>query len=114
MWRGSFRAFWCRAVVSGLVASAVTEADAACSEPISTPGDAAYGAYLAGECLTCHRVDGGAKGIPSITGWGADDFVAAVQGYRCGARRHRVMEMVVGRLSDAEIAALATYFEDLE
>ncbi|WP_298976732.1 c-type cytochrome [uncultured Roseobacter sp.] len=101
-------------MVAGLVASATAAADAACSEPIATPGDAAYGAYLAGECLTCHRVDGGAEGIPSITGWGADDFVAAVQAYRCGARRHNVMEMLAGRLSDAEIAALATYFEDLE
>ncbi|WP_366875677.1 c-type cytochrome, partial [uncultured Roseobacter sp.] len=114
MWRGNFRAFWCGAVVASLVASATAAADATCSEPISTPGDAAYGAYLAGECLACHRADGGVKGIPSITGWGADDFVAAVQAYRCGARRHSVMQMMAGRLNDEEIAALAAYFKDLD
>ena len=34
-------------------------------------GDPEYGAYLAGECTTCHRIDGADEGIPSITGWPA-------------------------------------------
>ncbi len=101
-------------MVAGLVASATTAADAACSEPIATPGDAAYGAYLAGECLTCHRADGSAEGIPSITRWPTDDFVVAMHAYKNKLRPHPVMQMMAGRLNDEEIAALAAYFKDLD
>ena len=73
-------------------------------------GDPDYGAYLAGECTTCHRPDGGEEGIPSITGWPHDDFVIALQAYKRGKRVHPAMQLVAGRLSDEEIAALAAHF----
>ncbi len=98
------------------------------AEPTATPeeygldpgllairGDPEYGAYLAGECTTCHRADGGAgQGIPSITGWPPDDFVIALQAYKRGKRAHPAMQLVAGRLSDEEIAALAAYFRDAD
>ena len=34
--------------------------------------------------------------------------------YRSKSRAHPVMNMIAGRLSDAEIAALAAYFATLE
>ena len=71
-------------------------------------GDPEYGAYLAGECITCHRTGG--EGIPSITGWPLDDFVIALHAYKRGKRAHPAMQMVAGRLSDEEIAALAAHF----
>jgi len=77
---------------------------------LTIPGDPEYGAYLAGECTTCHRGDGAAEGIPSITGWPRDDFVLALQAYKRGKRVHPAMQLVAGRLSDEEIAALAAHF----
>ncbi len=95
------------------------------AEPTATPeeygldprlltieGDPEYGAYLAGECTTCHRLDGTGEGIPSIIGWPSDDFVIALQAYKRGKRAHPAMQLVAGRLSDEEIAALAAHFRD--
>ena len=81
---------------------------------LAIPGDPEYGAYLAGECTTCHRGGGAAEGIPSITGWPHDDFVIALQAYKHGKREHPVMQLVAGRLSDEEIAALAAHFSRAE
>ena len=93
------------------------------AEPTATPeeygldpgllairGDPEYGAYLSGECITCHRPDGADEGIPSITGWPPDDFVIALHAYKRGKRVHPIMQLVAGRLSDEEIAALAVHF----
>ena len=77
---------------------------------LDIPGDPEYGAYLAGECNTCHRTDGVDEGIPSIVGWPTDDFVIALQAYKRGHRVHPAMQLVASRLSDEEIAALAAHF----
>ena len=79
---------------------------------LAIEGDPEYGAYLAGECTTCHRAGGSGEGIPSITGWPSDDFVIALQAYKRGKREHPAMQLVAGRLSDEEIAALAAHFRD--
>lgn len=83
-------------------------------EILAIVGDPAYGEYLAGECATCHQRDGSERGIPSITGWPAEDFVLAMHAYRAKVRVHPVMQMIAGRLSNDEIAALAAYFAKLE
>jgi cytochrome c len=80
---------------------------------LALEGDPEYGAYLATECLSCHKADGTAEGIPSITRWPEEDFVAAMHAYKKKLRPHPVMQMMAGRLSNEEIAALAAYFEDL-
>lgn len=77
-------------------------------------GDPAYGEYLASECLTCHQSDGRDDGIPAITGWSIGDFVVAMHAYKLKVRHHPVMNMLAGRLSNEEIAALAAYFHNLE
>ncbi|SDW60852.1 c-type cytochrome [Litoreibacter albidus] len=77
-------------------------------------GDPEYGEYLSAECVTCHRVDGGDTGIPSITRWPTEDFVVAMQAYKRALRPHPVMQMLAGRLSDEEIAALAAYFHEIK
>lgn len=77
-------------------------------------GDPDYGAYLSSECTTCHQASGVDKGIPSITGWPTDDFVVAMHAYKVKSRPHPVMQMMAGRLSDEEIAALAAYFQGVE
>ena len=81
---------------------------------LAVAGDPEYGAYLAGECTTCHRADGAVEGIPSIVGWPVSDFVLALHAYKHGKRVHPAMQLVAGRLSDEEIAALAAHFEMAE
>lgn len=84
------------------------------AEILAIVGDRDYGEYLASECLTCHQQSGGDDGIPSITRWHEEDFVIAMHAYKRKLRPHPVMQMMAGRLSDEEIAALAAYFKELE
>lgn len=83
-------------------------------ETLALVGDPAYGEYLSSECKTCHQADGNDDGIPSITNWPEDDFVVAMHAYKRKLRPHPVMQMMAGRLSDEEIAALAAYFAEIE
>ncbi|WP_094022500.1 c-type cytochrome [Maliponia aquimaris] len=83
-------------------------------DTLAIVGDVAYGEYLASECLTCHKRDGADEGIPSIVKWHEEDFVVAMHAYKRKLRPHPVMQMMAGRLSDEEIAALAAYFATIE
>ena len=78
---------------------------------LAIKGDPEYGEYLSSECTTCHQRDGSDQGIPSITSWPAADFVIAMHAYKQKLRPHPVMQMMAGRLTDEEIAALAAFFE---
>lgn len=82
-------------------------------EILALVGDPEYGEYLSSECLTCHRADGSDEGIPSITAWPEEDFVVAMHAYKEQLRVHPVMQMMAGRLTNEEIAALAAYFNGL-
>lgn len=81
---------------------------------LAIEGDVAWGEYLSSECTTCHQVSGGNDGIASITGWDTAPFVTAMHAYREKYRENPVMQLVAGRLSDDEIAALAAYFEGID
>lgn len=81
---------------------------------LALKGDPEFGQYLSSECTTCHQRDGSDAGIPSITSWPEEDFVVAMHAYKRKLRPHPVMQMMAGRLSDEEIAALAAYFAALE
>ena len=81
---------------------------------LALEGDAEYGAYLSGECTSCHQASGGDTGIPSIVLWPESDFVAVMHAYKSKARPHPVMQMIAGRLNNEEIAALAAYFGTIE
>ena len=83
-------------------------------EILSLVGDPEYGEYLSGECTTCHQAAGGDAGIPSIVLWPEEDFVVAMHAYKNEQRAHPVMQMIAGRLSNDEIAALAAYFGSIE
>lgn len=83
-------------------------------EILAMAGDPEYGQYLSNECAVCHQKDGDYDGVPSIVNWPAEDFVVAMHAYKRKIRPHPVMQMMAGRLSDEEIAALAAYFEALE
>ena len=81
---------------------------------LAIKGDPEYGEYLSSECQTCHQRDGSDQGIPSITHWPVEDFVIALHAYKQKLRPHPVMQMMAGRLTDEEIAALAAYFATLD
>lgn len=83
-------------------------------EILALAGDPEFGEYLSAECTTCHQRDGSFDGIPPITLWPQEDFVIAMHAYKRKLRPHPVMQMMAGRLSDEEIAALAAYFGALE
>lgn len=77
---------------------------------VSVTADPAYGEYLAGDCITCHRRSGPADGIPPIAGLPVEHFVKALVEYRLRIRDNEVMTVRASRLSDEEIAALAHHF----
>ncbi|MCB4457849.1 c-type cytochrome [Leisingera sp. McT4-56] len=81
---------------------------------LAIQGDPEYGAYLSSECTTCHQIEGGDEGIPSIVFWPDEDFIIAMHAYKEKQRPHPVMQMIAGRLSNEEIAALAAYFKNPE
>jgi len=93
-------------VAAGFFASATGQAQDAA-------GDAEYGAFLAGECVTCHQESGASDGIPPIVGWPQESFVIAMTQYRDGERENQVMRTIAGRYGDEELAALAAYFATL-
>jgi cytochrome c len=84
------------------------------TEILALEGDAEYGEYLSAECTTCHQRDCSADGIPSITNWPPADFAAAMLAYKSRLRPHPVMQMMAGRLSTEEIAALAAYYATID
>lgn len=80
---------------------------------LALSGDAAYGEYLGGECVTCHQQSGGSGGIPPIVGLPVDYTVQALVEYKLGIRTSDVMQLMTKRLANDEIAALAAYFAEL-
>jgi len=80
---------------------------------LDAEGDVDYGEYLAGECTGCHRSDGEGDGIPAIIGWDQESFRWVMHDYRVKTLENPTMQLIAGRLSDEEIAALSAYFETL-
>lgn len=85
------------------------EADHKVEAILAVEADTAYGAYLAGDCVACHRPSAGA-GIPPIAGLPVQHIVNALVEYKLGIRDNEVMVVRTSRLSDEEIAALAAHF----
>ncbi|MHA6262103.1 c-type cytochrome [Arenibacterium sp. CAU 1754] len=75
-------------------------------------GDRAAGRKLAGQCRTCHGLDGYAKIpiAPHIGGEPAPYLVAQLTAFREGTREHEMMSVVARGLTDQNIADLAAWF----
>lgn len=96
-----------RSFIAGLLVLSLTPAAMAA-------GDRALGEYLSTTCVACHRLDGkSADGIPPITGWPNDQFVAVLKAYKDKTREHQIMNSLASGLSDADMDALAEYFGSL-
>lgn len=70
----------------------------------------AYGEYLSGECVTCHRLNDSSSEIPAIYGWPEDRFIETLTMYKHGSRENSAMRNVAASLGDEEMAALARFF----
>ena len=75
-------------------------------------GDRETGRQLAGQCRTCHGLDGYALVpiAPHIGGEPASYLRAQLTAFRDGSREHEIMSLVAGALSDEEIAGLAAWY----
>jgi cytochrome c553 len=75
-------------------------------------GDRAEGRKLAGQCRTCHGLDGYARIpiAPHIGGEPADYIAAQLTAFRAGTRVHEMMSVVAKSLTDAQIADLAAWY----
>ncbi|MDB5597347.1 MAG: hypothetical protein JWM36_4308 [Hyphomicrobiales bacterium] len=77
--------------------------------------DPAYAAYLATECVTCHKMNGKpTNAIPSIAALSEGEFVGAMRAYQTGQRPNEVMRTVAARLTPENLAQLATYFANMQ
>ncbi len=70
---------------------------------------AEQGAQLAATCASCHRLDGGDKGIPPIVGLGEERLTSAMLAYRASRSPSHIMHVIALSLSDEEIASVARY-----
>lgn len=77
-----------------------------------TTGDRAAGKVLAGQCRTCHGLDGMARIpiAPHIGGEPADYIRHQLTAFRDGTREHEMMSIVARNLSDQQILDLAAWF----
>ncbi len=102
--------FWAAALSAAIWLGGV----AASSATAQVKGDRELGEHLSRECITCHQATGRVVGhVPMIIAWPEDQFIAVMESYRSKQRENEVMRAIAGKLSDEEIAALATYFGGL-
>ena len=80
-----------------------------CSQAADRDG----GAQLAAMCASCHRLDGGDVGIPTILGMSPEMLTRAMLAYRSRERPSHIMRAVALSLSDEEIAIVARYLAAL-
>jgi sulfide dehydrogenase cytochrome subunit len=74
--------------------------------------DAVDPALLADSCAACHGTGGSSVGgAPTISNLTVDYFVLAMKDYASGARPATVMNRIAKGYTEAEIAAMAQYFD---
>lgn len=75
-------------------------------------GDPAAGRKVAGQCRTCHGLDGYAKIpiAPHIGGEPASYIARQLKAFRQGTRAHEMMSVVAKNLDDQSIADVAAWY----
>lgn len=79
-------------------------------------GDAAAGKVKAGQCKTCHGIDGIAKIpiAPHIAGENEIYLETQLKAFRSGKREHEIMNVVAKGLSNADIVDLAAWYASIK
>jgi cytochrome subunit of sulfide dehydrogenase len=67
------------------------------------------GAQLAAVCASCHRLDGGDHGIPSIVGLDEATLVAEMTAFKSGERTSQIMRVMSLSLTADDVRAVARY-----
>lgn len=77
-----------------------------------TIGDRDAGRKIAGQCRTCHGLDGFARIpiAPHIGGEPATYLQAQLTAFRDGTREHEMMSIVAANLTDTQIADLSAWY----
>ena len=95
--------------------AAVTGLLMAVSGTAHAAGNAANGKILSAQCTICHGEDGKGGGPnPPIVALDAARFTAALNDFKSGKRKYPIMEMMAKKLSDQDIADLASHFDTLK
>jgi cytochrome c553 len=79
-------------------------------------GDAAVGRKkAAGQCQTCHGIDGLARipEAPHIAGESEVYLTNQLEAFRSGRRQHPIMSVVAQGLSDEDIADVAAWYSSI-
>ncbi len=81
---------------------------------VQAAGDIDAGKTKSSSCAGCHGADGKGKSPnPSIVGLDEGQFSEKMNGYKSGAVKHMMMNMLAKKLSDADIVNLAAYYASL-
>jgi cytochrome c553 len=76
------------------------------------PDPAQAGEAAAAGCAGCHGEGGVSRtpGMPSLVGFEPKSFIAAMNAYKSGQRKHDLMKSLAAGLSDADLNNLALYY----
>jgi cytochrome c553 len=80
--------------------------------PPAGPDPLAAGKAAAATCGGCHGETGvtSMPGMPSLAGLDPKSFIAAMNAYKSGERRHDVMKSLVASISEADVRNMALYY----
>ncbi|MFQ5773634.1 MAG: c-type cytochrome [Kiloniellaceae bacterium] len=77
-------------------------------------GDAAAGKAKAKSCVGCHGKDGkGKRDNPPLAGKDAGELAKAMHEFKSGTRKNKMMNRLMKKLSEEDIANLAAYYASL-
>jgi cytochrome c553 len=77
-------------------------------------GDVAAGKAKAESCKGCHGAEGQGVGKnPALAGSSVDELVQGLKDYKSGKRANPMMKTFAGKLSDDDMANVATYYASL-
>jgi len=114
----SKKTFWVGSLGGVFLAQALC-LSAQANEPVPAEaliGNRADGKALAGQCRTCHGIDGVAR-IPIAPHIGGEDalyLMRQLTAFRDGTREHEMMTVVTKGLSDQHIADLSAWYSSHE
>ena len=89
---------------------------AAATLPSYAAGNAEAGKTKAGQCQTCHGMDGMSKmpDAPNIAGQNPIYLIRTLNEYKSGARKNDMMSVIIGQLSPEDINDLAAYYASIQ
>jgi cytochrome c553 len=102
------------AVACAFGASALAQQPAPAAPAFAAPNLTPQGvAAMAANCAMCHGTRGipaPGSSLPRMAGRSVDSTVEALKAFRDGKREATVMQQIAKGFTDAEIAAIASYF----